>query len=205
MSGVEIAVFARAPIAGQAKTRLIPLLGADGAAQLQARLLQAAVAKATALPGAACTLWVAGDLGHPAINAVASRYRVAIAAQLGDDLGQRMHHAMVVALSRHAGCLVIGTDCPALTTAHLADAAAALQTHDVVLGPAEDGGYVLIGLTRPRPDLFEGIAWGSNTVLTATRQRIRAARLRLHELPTLPDLDTPDDYRHAQAQGWLPA
>jgi rSAM/selenodomain-associated transferase 1 len=205
MSGVAIAVFARAPVAGEAKTRLIPLLGADGAARLQARLLQAAVAKAIALPGAACTLWVAGDPDHPAITAVASNHRIPVAAQLGDDLGQRMHHATVVALSRHAGCLVIGTDCPALTTAHLAEAAAALQTHDVVLGPADDGGYVLIGLTRPRPELFEGIAWGSNTVLPATLQRIRAAGLRLHQLPALPDLDTPDDYRHAQAQGWLPA
>lgn len=205
MTAVEIAVFARAPVAGEAKTRLIPLLGAEGAARLQAHLLAAAVAKAAALAEAACSLWVAGDADHPAITAAATRHRIPIAAQVGDDLGQRMHRAMVVALSRHARCLIIGTDCPALTTAHLAEAAAALQSHDVVLGPAEDGGYVLIGLTRPRPDLFEGIAWGSNTVLPATRQRIRAAGLRLHELPALPDLDTPDDYRHAQAQGWLPA
>jgi rSAM/selenodomain-associated transferase 1 len=205
MTGVEIAVFARAPVAGQAKTRLIPLLGAEGAAALQARLLQAALAKASALPGATCTLWAAGDADHPAITAVAAQRRIPVAAQVGDDLGQRMQHAMAVALSQHAGCLIIGTDCPALTTAHLAEAATALQTHDVVLGPAEDGGYVLIGLTRPRPDLFEGIAWGSSTVLAATRQRIGAAGLRLHELPALPDLDTPEDYRHAQAQGWLPA
>ncbi|MCA3219305.1 MAG: TIGR04282 family arsenosugar biosynthesis glycosyltransferase [Burkholderiales bacterium] len=204
MTGVEVAVFARAPVAGQAKTRLIPLLGAAGAAHLQARLLAAAVAKAGALPGAACSLWVAGDANHPAIIAAATRHRVPIEAQVGDDLGQRMHGAMVAALSRHARCLIIGTDCPALTTAHLAEAAAALQSHDVVLGPAEDGGYVLIGLARPRPNLFEGIAWGSSTVLAATRQRIRDAALRLHELPALPDLDTPDDYRHAQAQGWLP-
>lgn len=205
MTGVEIAVFARTPVAGQAKTRLIPLLGAKGAAQLQAHLLAAAVDKAAALPSAACSLWVAGDTGHPAITTAATRHCIPVEAQVGDDLGQRMHHAMGVALSRHAGCLIIGTDCPALTTAHLVKAAAALQSHDVVLGPAEDGGYVLIGLTRPRPELFAGIAWGSSTVLAATQRRIRDAGLRLYQLPPLPDLDTPDDYRHAQAQGWLPA
>jgi uncharacterized protein len=73
----------------------------------------------------------------------------------------------------------------------------------VVLGPARDGGYVLIGLQRPQPALFDGIAWGGPTVLAATRERIARARLRCHELPPLPDLDTPDDYRRAVAAGLL--
>jgi uncharacterized protein len=202
-AGLGIAIFARAPVPGAAKTRLIPLLGAEGAARLQAQLLHAALAKATAVSGAACTLWVAGDPALPAIVAAAARHRVPIEPQQGADLGARMHAAMAHTLATHARCLVIGTDCPALTTAHLLQAADALATHDAVLGPANDGGYVLIGLTQARPALFEDIAWGSASVLQATRARIAQAALRTFELAPLPDLDTPDDYRHARAQGWL--
>jgi rSAM/selenodomain-associated transferase 1 len=204
---LAIAVFAKAPVPGQAKTRLIPLLGADGAAHLQAQLLDAALAKATALAGAACTLWVAGALDHPAIATAAARYAVTLEAQHGADLGARMHAAIAHTLgSKRVGsgkCLLIGTDCPALTTAHLAQAAAALATHDVVLGPADDGGYVLIGMRQPQATLFKDIAWGSSTVLQATRARIASARLRVFELPSLPDLDTPEDFRHAQVLGWV--
>jgi rSAM/selenodomain-associated transferase 1 len=204
---LAIAVFAKAPVPGQAKTRLIPLLGADGAARLQAQLLDAALAKATAVGGAACTLWVAGALDHPAVAAAAARYAVAVQPQQGADLGARMHaaiaHTLGSARASIGNCLLIGTDCPALTTAHLAQAAAALATHDVVLGPADDGGYVLIGMRQPQATLFKDIAWGSSTVLQATRARIAVARLRVFELPSLPDLDTPEDFRHAQALGWV--
>ncbi len=198
-----IAIFAKAPVAGEAKTRLVPLLGAAGAARLQAHLIDTALAKSTAVAEAECTLWVAGDLQHPVVQAAAARHGVALEAQRGADLGARMHAAMAHTLARQARCLLIGTDCPALTTQHLEQAADALATHDVVLGPADDGGYVLIGLRQPRADLFDGIAWGGADVLQATRTRIARAGLRAFELPSLPDLDTPDDYRAAVAHGWL--
>ncbi len=204
-STLGIAIFAKAPVPGEAKTRLIPLLGAEGAARLQAQLLEAALAKSTAVPGAVCTLWVAGDLQHPEVRRAATRHGVAIEPQRGADLGARMHAAMMHTLAQQVRCVLIGTDCPALTARHLEQAASALVTHDVVLGPAADGGYVLIGLKQPCPDLFDGIAWGSADVLRATRERIARAGLHVFELPSLPDLDTPADYRAAQAQGWLPA
>lgn len=203
---IGIAVFARAPVPGQAKTRLIPRLGADGAARLQARLIDATLATACALPAARCTLWVAGDAAHPALAAAAQRHQIEIRTQAGADLGARMHGAVAATLARPLPtCLVIGTDCPALGVAHLDEAAAALTRHDAVLGPAHDGGYVLIGLTRPQRALFEGIAWGTADVLEQTRARLRAAGLTWHELPVLPDLDTPQDYDEAVAHGWLAA
>jgi rSAM/selenodomain-associated transferase 1 len=204
-STLGVAIFARAPVPGEAKTRLIPLLGAEGAARLQEQLIGAALAKATAVQGAACTLWVAGDLSHARVRAAAARHAVPIEPQRGADLGARMLGAMTHTLAQQSGCLLIGTDCPALTTQHLEQAADALATHDVVLGPADDGGYVLIGLRQPRADLFDGIAWGTAEVLQSTRARIARAHLRAWELPSLPDLDTPADYRQAQARGWLAA
>lgn len=192
----EIAVFAKAPVPGRVKTRLIPLLGSAGAAALQARLIEATLAKACAVEDARVCLWVAGgDYAAPP--------GVAVARQQGADLGARMNHAFAVTLARARSCVLIGTDCPALTAAHLRLAFERLRTHDAVVAPAEDGGYVLIGLNAPQPRLFEGIAWGESTVMSATRAAIEACGLRASYLPTLPDLDTPQDLARAQAQGWL--
>ena len=112
------------------------------------------------------------------------------------DLGERMHRAMERALRRYRRCLLIGTDCPVLTPQHLRDASAALAArNDAVLIPAEDGGYALIGLARCDARLFENIAWGGDTVLADTRERLRQLKWRWHELETLWDIDRPDDYR----------
>jgi rSAM/selenodomain-associated transferase 1 len=194
----EIAVFARVPVAGQVKTRLIPALGAGGAADLHARLVESTLARARRAGDASVRLWLDGD---PA------RYTappgVAVSMQSGADLGARMHHAFVVTLARAAACVLIGTDCPALQPRHLRDAFETLDSHDVVLVPAEDGGYVLVGLTVPQPRLFEDMAWGEPTVLAATRARIDAAGLRAAYLDPLPDLDTPADLARARAAGWI--
>lgn len=199
---IDVAVFARAPVPGEAKTRLIPALGAAGAAALQRQLTARALATACSVPRARVTLWVAGDPGHPSIVEAASRHGVEVAAQIGADLGARMHHAFVVA---GGPLLLIGTDCPQLRTDDLAAAAAALRTHDVVLQPASDGGYVLIGLARPQPTLFESIAWGEASVLARTQARIAAAGLRCALRPTLDDLDTPADLQRALAAGLVAA
>lgn len=204
---IDIAVFARAPVPGQAKTRLVPRLGAAGAARLQERLIESTLQKAVALPGARVTLWVAGNTDHPFIAACAQRVGVRVDAQRGNDLGARMLHAFATTLApgRADRCLVIGTDCPALATADLAAAAQALAAHDAVVQPAEDGGYVLIGLRAPHAQLFEGIEWGGSTVMQATRERLERLALAWCERPPLPDLDTPQDYERALAAGWLAA
>lgn len=197
---VDIAVFARAPVAGRAKTRLIPLLGAEGAAALQRTLIERTLATACAVPGGRVTLWVAGDPQHPLVQQVAARFRVGVARQRGADLGARMSHAFAV----RTPLVLIGTDCPQLSADDLTGAAAALAAHDVVLQPANDGGYVLIGLARPQPPLFESIDWGGPTVLQQTRERIAALGLRCALRPALDDLDTPADLQRARAAGWLP-
>jgi glycosyltransferase A (GT-A) superfamily protein (DUF2064 family) len=100
---------------------------------------------------------------------------------------------MLAAIGAAGPTLVIGTDCPVLEVAHLQQAAAALATHDAVLIPAEDGGYVLIGLRRAQPEVFADVAWGTPQVLATTRQRLRSAGLSLRELPALWDIDRPAD------------
>ncbi|MFN3566631.1 MAG: TIGR04282 family arsenosugar biosynthesis glycosyltransferase [Burkholderiaceae bacterium] len=202
---VDIAVFAKAPVPGEAKTRLAPRLGADGAARLQERLIETALQKSVALAGARVTLWVAGDARHPFVAACAQRVGVRVRLQQGCDLGARMLHAFADTLAPGRGerCLLIGTDCPALTTADLAAAAQALAEHDAVVQPADDGGYVLIGLRAPHAPLFEGIEWGGPKVMQATRERMARLALRWCERPPLPDLDTPQDYERALAAGWI--
>jgi rSAM/selenodomain-associated transferase 1 len=192
--GVAVLVFARAPLPGRAKTRLAPRLGEWGAARLQARLTLRALR--TAL-GARC-----GRVelhGAPRADAQLFLYcknffRVELAGQRGADLGARMHRSLARALRRHRAAIVIGTDCPALRPRDLRRACRLLQgCCDAVIGPAEDGGYVLLGARRVSPALFEGIAWGGADVCAATRQRLARLGLRWRELPALWDLDRPED------------
>lgn len=201
MRTVEIAVLARAAVPGAAKTRLIPALGADGAAALQSELTLRALRRAAAT-GARVTLWIEGTADE-AVRGLASELGIAVHPQPAGDLGARMLAAL-----RHAsacGCagIVIGTDCPAQSSADLTAAGAGLTDHDVVLQPAHDGGYVLIGMRQPIDQVFEGVPWGTETVLAATRARIARLGLRCAELPALPDLDRPDEVAHALAQGWI--
>jgi rSAM/selenodomain-associated transferase 1 len=189
---VAIAILAKAPIPGYAKTRLIPALGAAGAAALQERLLARAVDTALATGIGPVTLWCAPDDGHPAFAACKAHGQVRLRVQPAGDLGVRMVAAVADACAS-GGTLVIGTDCPALTAAGLRAATEALAASDVVLVPAEDGGYVLIGLARPQPALFVGVDWGSAAVAEQTRARAQAARLSLYEFPPLWDVDRGED------------
>ena len=138
---------------GLAKTRLIPALGADGAAALQERLIRRAVVTATDAALGPVALWAAPDGTHPLFQALRRRYGVALGRQPDGDLGARMQEAATAA---NGPVLIVGTDCPALDADHLHLAAATLRNYDVVVIPAEDGGYVLIGLRRPHADAVRG-------------------------------------------------
>jgi hypothetical protein len=198
-ANLDIAVFARAPIAGQAKTRLIPRLGAAGAARLQRQLIERSLARAQSVRGACVTLWTTDDDADTLALAQAAGATVRL--QRGADLGARMSNAFAETLDGHRPMLLIGTDCPAQTAADLEAAAAALREADAVIQPAEDGGYVLIGMQRFHPALFEQVAWGSATVLATTRARAADRRLRLAELPMCWDLDRGEDLDRALALG----
>lgn len=193
---MRILVLAKAPVAGLAKSRLIPALGAAGAARLQARFIQRTLATTTPL-AATTELWCAPDTGHPAFIEAARTFAVELYCQQGDDLGARMSHALASGFSRGGPLVLIGTDCPAIDAEILHAAFAALHDgHDAVLGPSADGGYYLIGLNGPQPLLFSAMPWSTSRVLDETRRRLQAAALRWHELPRLHDIDTPDDLIH---------
>ncbi|MDQ2954541.1 MAG: TIGR04282 family arsenosugar biosynthesis glycosyltransferase [Pseudomonadota bacterium] len=195
-----IAIFARAPIPGIVKTRLIPALGAHGAAVLQEQLTERAVDTAMAAVIGPVILWATPNESHAAFHELARRFPIALAHQPDGDLGQRMLAAF------EAGAkLVIGTDCPALTPAHLRDAATSLQDNDVAIIPAEDGGYVLIAMTKPQPALFRDIAWGGSQVMQETRRRASTSGLNMHEFAPLWDIDHPEDLDRLQSYEALAA
>lgn len=190
-----IIVFARAPRPGAVKTRLVPLLGAEGAAALHARMVKRALATARKAALGTVELHCAPDCNDDFFRFCSNRYRVELVTQAGGDLGARMSAAACAALAAHARVLLIGSDCPVLAARHLRAAnQALLDEADAVLVPAEDGGYVLLGLTRSDERLFEGIAWGGDTVLADTRARLRELGWHWRELDTLWDVDRPEDY-----------
>jgi rSAM/selenodomain-associated transferase 1 len=188
---VAIAILAKAPRPGLAKTRLAPVLGADGAAALQARLIERTVTSAQAAAIGPVTLWVTPDRHHPAFQTIAALLGVAMAEQPDGDLGARMLAAIAAA---GGPALVIGTDCPALVPEHLRAAARALVDGvDVVIVPVDDGGYGLIGMHRPEPALFTGMTWSTSTVMAETRRRLTRLGLSWREPARLWDVDVPAD------------
>jgi rSAM/selenodomain-associated transferase 1 len=196
-------VFAKAPVAGQAKTRLIPALGAEGAAQMAEQLLLHALQQASDLLVDHLELCVSPDAEHPFFERApsAAQGRLHLTLQGAGDLGERMHRAMSRLLKVHRSVLLMGSDAPALSTQVLQRAQQALQQHDAVFVPALDGGYALVGLTRPAPALFMGMTWSTSQVMAQTRERARLAGLQWAELPAVADIDEPDDLLHLPA-GW---
>jgi rSAM/selenodomain-associated transferase 1 len=197
----RIAVFARAPVPGEAKTRLIPALGAQGAAALHALLVRRALAAACEANVGRVELWCAPDASDPFFAACGREYGAALRAQRGGDLGERMERAFEAALGENAALVVIGSDCPALTPAALREAAAALASHDAVIAPAEDGGYVLLGLSARVTGLFDAIAWGGAGVMAETRARLARSGRTWTELETFWDIDRPEDYERLERSG----
>jgi rSAM/selenodomain-associated transferase 1 len=197
-----IVVMAKAPLPGYAKTRLIPALGAEGAARLARWLLDRTMDAALDSGLGTVELCAAPDTTHAAIDAWGRRAGVRLAAQGEGDLGVRMARAFDRALAAHARALLIGTDAPRLDAAVLRAAAAALREHDAVFVPAHDGGYALVGLRRRAPALFEGIPWSTPAVMARTRERLREIGLSHAELAPLHDIDEPADLVHLQGLGW---
>ena len=198
----RIMVFAKAPTPGRVKTRLIPVLGEIGAAELQRQLIERTLCTAAAAGLGTPELWCAPGPDDLFLAACAERHGMGRQAQGDGDLGMRMARALEPALAAGSPGLLIGCDCPALTSAYLREAAAALLVgaNDAVLGPAEDGGYVLIGLARgPTAHLFRDVAWGSETVMQETRARLARDNWRWRELPPLWDVDRPEDLRRLRS------
>ena len=194
----RIVIFAKAPVPGKVKTRLVPALGEIGAALLARRMLADTVDRALAT-GLANTELCASP--HPADPQWAGLLPtgVCLTGQGVGDLGQRLAAAAARVIDGGERVLLIGTDCPDLDSARLCEAAALLDQHDAVIFPAHDGGYVLLGLVRTDPSLFADIAWSTSSVAATTIARIRTLGWSLYIGDALSDIDEPADLDRAQA------
>lgn len=187
-------VFAKAPVPGLAKTRLIPALGPDGAAELHRRLLLRTLETVREASAGPLELWCTPSCEHPVFAACEERFGLSLRLQEGEDLGQRMQNAFSAALKEHPFAVLLGSDCASLEADILEQAFDALAAgQDAVIAPAEDGGYVLLGLRRVDERLFTGVPWGDRVVAALTRSRMRALGWRYLELPHQWDVDIPAD------------
>ena len=191
-------VFAKAPVLGHVKTRLQPIYSPQQSVDLHTQLVNGCLLMAATVSDCVTELWVGS--AHHGWSDLSHRYQFDILQQQGEDLGDRMSHAFQQTLTTAPKAILIGTDCPFITRSYLLDAFDKLDEYDVVIGPAEDGGYVLIGLTAEQSDLFTGISWGSDRVLTETVEKIKELELRYKLLPTLRDIDRPEDVVYWQSQ-----
>ena len=194
LADARVLIFARAPRLGEVKTRLIPVLGAAGACALHAACLRSTLQRLGRTGMPPLELWLDADSDDPDLHALAARYSCDIHLQQGGDLGQRMAQAARQALMRAGAVILVGTDVPLLDAAYVRQAMGRLgEGADVVMGPADDGGYVLLGLRQVYAELFEDMPWGSDAVARLTRERCARLDLDLRELPSRWDLDRPAD------------
>jgi uncharacterized protein len=186
----RLCIFTRFPTPGEAKTRLIPALGAEGAAALHRRLTERAVGELLKC-GRPVEVWTTGAPVKAFATWLSSPLReeeLVIRDQGAGDLGARMLRAI-----GEGPAIIVGSDIPGMTAAHVLHAAALLDVADAVFGPATDGGYWLVGMRRPLPPLFADMAWGGAGVLTETRRRAALHGFSVADADMLDDLDTPED------------
>lgn len=190
----RVLVFAKAPEAGSVKTRLIPALGAQAAAELHCSLILHQLYQASKTKLCPIELWVAPETDHPFFRQCSDQFELTLHRQEGSDLGARMAYAMTTALRSAGQVLLVGSDCPDLTAERLNEALGALNdAADTLFIPADDGGYVAIGMTQAAPGIFADIPWGSDQVMARTRDRMRAMGLHWRELAPSWDVDRPED------------
>ena len=188
-------LFAKAPIAGAVKTRMCPPLTAGEAAELHCRLIRHTLNTASRAALGPIELHGTAALAHPFFRQCSDEFDIELKLQVDGDLGVKMKIALTNALSQSQHVLLIGTDCPSITADYLREAAASLATNSpIVFGPAEDGGYGLIGVRGTTPDVFADVPWGSNAVMKSTRNILTSKGLAWRELAPIWDVDRPDDF-----------
>lgn len=185
-----IQVFLKSPESGKVKTRLIPDLGVTRATDLHIRLCNKVLAVVSTC-GAPVECWVSGDISHPFIQDLSSRHK--LCSQAGIDLGERMYNALLFGLQKHTKVILVGADAYSLTADYIKDAFEQLEHHDVVLGPAADGGYILVGAKRLHPNMFSDIDWGTDLVLKQQLENVSRCLLSCFLLETRWDIDELQD------------
>ena len=191
----RIVIFAKGPVPGQVKTRLIPALGEEGAAALAQQMLLDTCREALAAEVGAVELCLSGPLGEKPEG-------IEVTDQGEGDLGQRLARAAKRVIRGGEAAIFIGTDCPELDAARLQKASSELKAHDAVLHPVFDGGYALLGLKHYEPSIFSGIKWSTLSVAADTIARIRALGWSLNIGDTLRDVDEPADLEAAGLGEW---
>jgi rSAM/selenodomain-associated transferase 1 len=187
----RILLFARAPYKGKVKTRLIPVLGDQGALDLHMRLLKRQISILAESRLCPSQLWIDQQSLDPLVESFIGDTHL----QRGDELGERMFYAAKQVLDQALAVIIIGSDCPELDESYLEEALQYLfkPDTDVVIGPALDGGYVLIGMKKAEWHIFSNIDWGSDKVLEQTRDRLNSLKLSCRYLDPLCDIDTEED------------
>jgi len=195
MTAACLCIFAKAPVIGQVKTRLTPALSEQQACRVHEGLLQHCMLQTQSMDWEN-QFW-ATDSSHSYIKKQARQHGMSLHTQQGTNLGQRMAFAVKQSLKKFSYAIIIGTDCPSIDTEVITQAINQLKSGlDVVLSPAVDGGYVLIGFSTLAEGVFADIEWGTDRVLETTRMRLHDAGLRWSELATQRDIDRPDDLQY---------
>lgn len=194
----SLLVFTRAPVPGQCKTRLISELGEEGAAELQRELIRNTIIKFCADAICPVQLWCSPDITHPFFQSLKSEFSLSLQNQIGETLGDKMFYALSGQTSQYS--ILIGSDIPLISTDYVTSAINTLkQGADVVVGPAEDGGYVLIGFNGKVENVFLEIDWGTDKVLNQTYSQMNQRELNWHALDVLWDIDDMKDYQRYQS------
>jgi uncharacterized protein len=189
----RLCIFTRVPVLGRVKSRLAATLGEAGALQAHVALVEDTLERLAAVPDVPAELWI-DDAANAAVLGWGERWHLPLRRQSGADLGERMYAALADCLAAGVPGIVVGTDCPPIDARYVGRAARALAWHDVVLGPAADGGYGLVALARPAPGLFDGVRWGSAEALAGTLANAIRMGLRICLLPQIWDVDDPADW-----------
>jgi uncharacterized protein len=191
-----ILLYAKAPVEGEVNTRLIPDIGVKRATELQQELIQDRLSMLTGDRLCDVRLMCSPDQNAEYFIQCAGQYPVALFAQMGEELGERMYSGISEALRSYKYCIVIGTDAPSLGTDIIRQVLEKmLAGADVVIVPAEDGGYVLIAMRQAYGFLFQGINWGSAEVMQQTRDRLNREKVSFVELGACWDVDRLEDYQ----------
>jgi rSAM/selenodomain-associated transferase 1 len=191
-----ILLFAKAPIAGRVNTRLIPDIGVEEATSLQNSLIHQRLSMLSKAKLSQVILMCALDIQHECFVSCAQKYPVQLVAQSGRNLGERMFNGISAALQTYKYCVVIGTDAPALDEVLIEQAIKILRSDtEVVFVPAEDGGYVLLGMRHAHDVLFKDIDWGSAEVMQQSRHKLKMVNIPFRELASCWDVDRLEDYQ----------
>ena len=195
-----ILVFCKAPIAGQVKTRLMPPLSAQQAVDVHIELTHRILSLLVQVQLSPIQLWCSPDTAHPFFYDCKEQYAVSLHRQQGQDLGERMFNAIGTALQSFSNVLLVGCDCPSLTASDFDFTIDALQSNnDIVLAPAEDGGYVMIAMKQAHPELFLDMNWGTQNVFNTTCERINKLGLGIVQTTQQWDVDTFKDLQRLRS------